>query len=142
MKTYKSKKERIIERIENQKLKKTDYYTNEDFYNDAVRYIQSVKQNRMMCNIHSVSRSGMSRNLRFFEMDGNKKEGYRIYTFYAFFLSLGFKKVNDNDAFRIYGCGMDMVFHTNYTIIHELHHLGFLSKKQCAKLAQKTPHIV
>ena len=145
----KTKKERIIQRIENSKeiqknLKKRDlgFMDNEGFYDNAIRYIKAIKDSRMMCNIKSVSRSGMSRNIRFFEMDGSKKDKFRVYNFYAFFLSIGYQKVNDSDCFRIHGCGMDMIFHTNYNIIHRLHNLGFISQKECAILAQLTPHVI
>jgi hypothetical protein len=56
------------------------------------------------------------------------------------FTILGFTKSRSNDFyFSIGGCGMDMIFHTNYTIIHRLHRLGFINKKQCDFLAQQTP---
>ena len=141
----KTKKERIIQRIENSKeIQKNmpDFMGSNEFYMNAERYIKAIKDRRMMCNIESVSRSGMSRNMRFFEMDGSKKDKFRVYNFYAFFLSMGYQKVNDSDSFRIHGCGMDMIFHTNYTIIHRLQRLGFISQKQCAILAQKTPHVI
>ena len=46
------------------------------------------------------------------------------------------------DYFTIGGCGMDMIFHTNYTIIHRLYKLGFMTKKECEKLCQMTPSII
>ena len=57
--------------------------------------------------------------------------------------TLGFSPANKNsNYFRIYGCGMDMIFHTNYTIIHKLARLGFLNKKECESLAQNTPQTI
>jgi hypothetical protein len=141
----KTKKQRILENIANDKeiqKRMPKHMDNESFYDNAARYISAIKQTRMMCNIESVSNSGMSRNIRFFEMDGSNKTGYRVYNFYAFFLALGYTKVNDRDTFRISGCGMDMIFHTNYTIIHMLQSLGFITEKECALLAQKTPHVI
>ena len=35
------------------------------------------------------------------------------------------------------GCGMDMLFATNYDIIHTLHRMKFISKAKCETLAQK-----
>jgi hypothetical protein len=57
--------------------------------------------------------------------------------FYAFFGALGFTE--SGNGFRISGCGMDMVFHTNYSIIHKLQKLGFIDMKKRDVLAQKTP---
>ena len=145
----KTKKQRILENIENDKeiqknLKKHDLrlMDNEGFYDNAIRYIKAIKEKRMICNIESVSRSGMSRNIKFLECSGNKKNGFNYYNFYAFFLCLGFTPVRDNSTFRISGCGMDMIFHTNYTIIHRLQRLGFISENKCRVLAQKTPNVI
>lgn len=63
-------------------------------------------------------------------------------TFFTLFMSLGFSEVNRSGYFRISGCGVDMIFHTNYTIIHNLRSLGFISKKECSHLAQQTPNII
>lgn len=35
----------------------------------------------------------------------------------------------------------DEFFNTNYTIIHRLHSLGFITKEECATLAQQTPTV-
>ena len=112
----------------------------DDFVMNAKRYIAACKQGRLMCSIDSVSASGMSRTLKFVEMNGNKKNGFYVYNFWVLFKILGFQEVKHSDYFRVHGCGMDMVFHTNYSIIHDLHHIGLISKKDCLNLAQKTPH--
>lgn len=117
-------------------------YSVETFIHDAKRYISAIKQGRMICNIKSVSRSGMSRNMKFFECAKNSI-GFRYYNFYSFFKTLGFRDVQGyRGLFKIHGCGMDMIFHTNYTIIHKLHRLGFITEKECEKLAQLTPQTI
>jgi len=116
--------------------------TNEDFINNAVRYIEAIKEGRIICNIETVSKSGMSRTIKFLECSGDKKKGFRYLNFYNFFESMGYTPVRDHNTFRISGCGMDMIFHTNYTIIHQLHRLGFMSASQCEKLAQLTPPVI
>lgn len=114
-------------------LRKLDI--NEDiFFSQAERYINAIRENRMCCIITSVSKSGMSRNMKFIEFNN----GYM--TFYVLFKGLGYS--NKEDSFRVNGCGMDMVFHTNYTIIHNLSRMGFISKEECDILAQKTPVIL
>jgi len=111
------------------------------FVNDAERYIKATKEARMLCSIDSVSKSGMSRTMKFLELKSNTKTGrHQVLNFYVFFQVMGYSPVRDSDYFRINGCGMDMVFHTNYEIIHQLQHLGFITKKTCETLAQRTPH--
>ena len=108
------------------------------FINNAQRYIKAIKENRMACIIVSVAPSGMSRNLKFIEANPKKGAYSCFYNFYSLFKCLGFRDVND--AFRVSGCGMDMIFHTNYTIIHYLGRLGFLAKNEVKVLCQKTPN--
>lgn len=140
--------ETILKNLESNKeiqkaINKISFFNNEDFINHAKRYIQAIKEGRMMCKIQPVSKSGMSRNMRFFEINGSKKDGFRTYNFWSLFRALGYTDSrNSRDTFLISGCGMDMVFHTNYSIIHRLGSLGFLTKKEVDKLAQRTPHVV
>jgi hypothetical protein len=119
-------------------------YSVETFISDAKRYLSAIKQGRMICNIESVSRSGMTRNIKFLECSKNTTiKEYRYLSFWSFFKCLGFVQSGKyKDLFRIGGCGMDMIFNTNYTIIHKLHRLGFINKKECDILAQKTPTVI
>lgn len=117
----------------------------ENFIYDAKRYIKAVKEGRLICSIDSVSRSGMSRTLKFVEMAKCKKPFYKPYAmlnFYNFFLMLEYTPARDSGYFRISGCGMDMVFHTNYSIIRTLYRLGFMDGATCEKLAQCTPNTI
>ena len=114
----------------------------DQFTQSAKRYIKAIKQGRVICNIESVSASGMSRNLKFMECNGTIKKGFHFANFFKLFKDLGFTNARNSNAFRISGCGMDMVFHTNYTIMHQLENLGFITKKECSILAQKTPTVI
>lgn len=118
----------------------------ESFIKEAKRYVKAIKERRMICNIGKVSASGMSRNIKFLEMAKcktyDKKTRYGLSNFYQFFNVMQYTPVKDSDYFRIGGCGMDMIFHTNYTIIHNLQYLGLISKKDCESLAQATPAII
>lgn len=126
------------------KFEKNNCFSEEEiiknFISDAKEYIQAIQERRMFCIIHSVSKSGMSRTISFHscEKSGNKKQ-YCYRQYYCFFKALGYTAAKDSYFFRIHGCGMDMIFHTNYSIIHYLESLGFINKKQCEKLAQMTP---
>jgi len=117
-----------------------EFYT---FVDNAQQYIKATKQARMICSIDTVSKSGMSRKMKFLELKKNTRTSqHQLLNFNVFFRAMGYRPVRDSDYFRISGCGMDMVFHTNYEIIHRLHHLGFITKKTCETLAQRTPHII
>ena len=126
----------VLKRIEN-----NEYYTLDQFKDDVKRYIKACEQERMICNIESVSASGMSRVMRFceFSFDTTHKLGH-ILNFYDLFEALGYSSAGKySDDFRISGCGMDMVFATNYNIIHNFKSMGFIHKKRCDSMAQKTP---
>ncbi len=144
----KTKIERITNKINSNKelitnIENLNYYNVEDFIRDANSYIKAINEGRVICNIESVSRSGMSRNIKFLACEKSKKSSQHSYRqFWAFFKSLSFTEVNRTQVFRISGCGMDMIFHTNYTIIHNLKRLGFISSKKCKKLAQLTPTVI
>jgi len=115
----------------------------ETFLSHAKRYIKAVKENRMICSIKSVSKSGMSRNIKFVEVSkSDDSDRHHLYNFYQFFDVLGYSKVKDSDYFRIGGCGMDMIFHTNYTIIHNLKSIGLVSVDECSTLSQNTPYVI
>lgn len=142
------KQEKIIKNVQSDKelmktIAKVNIYTEHHFYDDAVRYIKAIKDNRMVCIIPHVSSSGMSRIVKFHECKKiDKTSKYRYYNFFAFFLSLGYTPDRSRFGFKVNGCGMDMVFHTNYTIIHRLGRLGFLNKKEVDTLAQQTPEVL
>ena len=115
----------------------------ETFINNAKRYIKAIKENRMICAIGSVSKSGMSRNIKFVELaKSDTSDKHQLYNFYQFFDVLGYTKVKNSDYFRIGGCGMDMIFHTNYTIIHNLKSIGLVSVDECKTLSQNTPYVI
>lgn len=118
-----------------------NHFTTQEFISCANTYIKAIKSGRMMCSIKSVSTSGMSRVLSFHSFEGTISKGY-YRQYYSLFKTLGYKEDNNRNGFRVNGCGMDMVFHTNYTIIHKLFKLGFINKKQCDSLCQKTPTIL
>lgn len=139
------KLERITAKIQADKdvmkrISKLNYYSPEQFVKDAQKYISAIEQRRMVCIIHSVSQSGMSRTMSFHSCEKYKEKGRYGYRQYAcLFLSLGYRESNNRYGFLIGGCGMDMVFATNYNVIHALYRRGFMDKKTCERLAQATP---
>lgn len=121
---------------------KLEYYSLEQFISDAKRYIKACREGRLMCNIVHVSSSGMSRDFSFIELSKNKyTKRFHQYQFWAFFRALGYSNSRSNqDCIKVNGCGMDMVFHVNYSVMHDLERLGLISTKQCTELSQQTPH--
>ena len=135
------KRERITKKIEANKelmkrINELSYFEVDTFIDHVQEYIHAIKKRSMFCVIDSVSSSGMSRNIHFHSWTSNY---YRNY--YSLFVVLGFTKVNNSNAFRISGCGMDMIFHTNYTNMHNFKSMGFISDKQCESLCQMTPQV-
>ena len=121
------------------------FYSTDTFINDCLAYISAIKEGRMVCSIYSVSRSGMSRTIAFHAIQKLKRnpKTYRVRQFVCFFMALGYRHSRDDRfKFVIGGCGMDMIFHTNYTIINKLARLGFLSNKERDVLAQATPTVL
>ena len=141
--------EKLLTNIGNEKtlnkaLQNEKYYNVLSFINDAERYIDAIKEGRVICSIGSVSSSGMSRTIKFLACTKNmQRKNYQYLNFFAMFRVLGYTPAGKyGDYFRINGCGMDMIFHTNYSIIHKLHRLGFINKKQCAEYCQQTPQVI
>ncbi len=121
-------------------IDKQKYYSRENFISDVKSYIKAIKEGRMINNIHSVSGSGMSRVISFHSCEKNNRTKSFYYRQYvSLFRALGYSKGNNDYNFRISGCGMDMIFHTNYTNIHVFKRLGFLTDVECSKLCQMTP---
>jgi hypothetical protein len=137
----------LLEKLQaNKELQKSiektgnSYYKTEDFLSDVKSYIKATKEGRMLCVVESVSSSGMSRNLKFNSCEKNKNTNsfyYRNYT--LLFKTLGYSQVKDSYSFRINGCGMDMIFHTNYSNMRDFLKLGIINQKECRILEQKTP---
>ena len=132
------------EEVEKNIAKKLKYYSYEQFEKDAVKYIEAIQEGRMLCIIHSVAKSGMSRVMSFHSCEQSEYNpyfyNYRQYN--CLFIALGHTESKCRNGFRIGGCGMDMNFATNYNIIHNLHRLGFITREVCNVLAQKTPTVL
>ena len=121
------------------------YYTAENFISDAKRWISAIESGRMLCRVHSVSKSGMSRVFSYhsFElyskpMPAGRRGYYRQY--YSFLQAMGHTMTDS--GIRVSGCGMDMNFSTCYNIAHHLESMGIISRRRCEKLAQNTPAIL
>ena len=114
-------------------------YDVENLINDGKDFIEATRRGTLLCVIKSVSASGMSRVMNFNSCYKMKSGRYYYRQYWVLFKALGYNESRNGNGFTIGGCGMNMVFHTHYTIIHGLHSLGFIDKKECDKLAQQTP---
>lgn len=78
----------------------------------------------------------MSRDILISSFEGSMTKGYyRNYTFMLEILGFNFASKYSSDI-RVKGCGMNMLFYTNYNIIHTFKNIGLINKKQCETLAQ------
>jgi hypothetical protein len=123
-------------------LKKLNYYSAEQFISDCQAYIKAIEDRRMICIIKSVSSTGMSRVIKFSAPQKSKDGKFYYRNFNCLFITLGYSEAKNKDGFRINGCGMDMVFHTNYCIIHDMFRLGLINEEQKRHLAQETPVVL
>jgi hypothetical protein len=140
------------------KLPMPSYYTKSDedltlcahmFERTAKQYIKTVEQRRMICFVQGVSRSGMTRRMTFKACIWHKGIDTYSYVNMNWFIHAATGatgatgiRINKDRELVVEGCGMDMVFNTNYTVIHSLQRLGYLKPKRAERLAQMTPTAV
>ncbi len=101
-------------------LKNSSFTDEEDRFHSVKYDYQSLKnikqsllQGRFYIRVDKVSKSGMSRNISMAYILNNKL--HRIID--PFILKLAGCDKNG----RVSGCGMDMLFHVQYTLFHALH---------------------
>ena len=113
-----------------------DYYTQEDFIRDCNIYIKALKSGRLQYRVTNVSKSGMSRDILISSYEGSMNKGY--YRNYTLMLEvLGYKFASKySSEIKISGCGMNMLFATNYNIIRTFKSIGLINQKSCDVLAQ------
>ena len=114
-------------------LAKNEYYTEDDFSKDVKVFIAAIQDGRLITEVISVSRSGMSRDIMIKAFEGDYKNGYDR-NFIGMFLTLG-EKVTKEGYIKVSGCGMDMIFHLKYQTLLSFENMGFLQKGEALKLA-------
>ena len=115
-------------------------YDFDNLVNDCKRYVSATKQSRLICTINHVSQSGMTRHMKFVEMKKASGNHFNIRNFYQMLDVFGFRF--KEDSMVVNGCGMDMVFHTHYSIIRDIKRLGIITAKTCNVLEQKKPSTI
>jgi hypothetical protein len=88
-----------------------------DYDQDILDYIKANANTRelFICTIPHVSQSGMSRDIRF----GIIYKGQFVNVTYLV-CKLMKSKMSKHDAYRVGGCGMDMIFHSLETFMSRL----------------------
>lgn len=118
------------------RLSKEKYYDESDFIKDCKIYIKALKDNRVKYMVTHVSTSGMSRNINIISFEGNMTNGrFRNYNMMLTVLGYSFDKYSNDIIVK--GCGMNMLFATNYNIIHTFKSMGLIKNKTCEILSQK-----
>lgn len=122
------------------RINSLNHYSKEQFINDCKQWIESIRTNKTICIIDSVSSSGMSRCFKYISyVPSNTRSYFR--SWYCLLYSLGYTFKKDTHSIRVGGCGMDMNFATTYNIIHSFERMGLITKQECEKLAQLTPSV-
>lgn len=121
---------------------KIPYYSIGQFKKDCLAYKKAIKDGRMICSIESVGKSGMIRTIRFSSCEKSIFGGYCYRYYYNLFDVMGFRKSKIKGYFVVGGCGMNMIFATNYSNIRQLVKLKLCTEKEGEILAQKTPIVL
>lgn len=119
------------------RLSKEEYYTQEDFIKDIQTYIKALREGRLQYLVMNVSNSGMNRNILVQSCEQNKNNNNFYYRQYLkMFEILGYK-LDKNFNIKVSGCGMNMLFATNYNLIHTFKNMNIITAEDCEMLAQK-----
>ena len=113
-------------------LSKNEYYTKDDFYKDIESFITALQDGRLITEVISVSRSGMSHTIMVEAFEGDYKNGY-YRNFIGMFRTLG-EKVTKEGYIKVSGYGINMVFSLKNQTLLSFENMGFLQKGEALKL--------
>lgn len=119
------------------RLSKEEYYTKEMLLSDIQTYIKALKEGRLQYLVMNVSSNGMNRNIFIQSCEQSKTNNNFYFRQYSrMFEMLGYKLSKDY-YIRVSGCGMNMLFATNYNLIHTFKNMNIISESEAEILAQK-----
>ena len=98
--------------------------------------IFAIRTKTLLCNIESVSKSGMTRKLSFLTIAGGQ-----VWRFNDLFQIDGYR-LDKNYNVIVTGCGMDMVWNTVYTMAYKLNQMGFITDEDLPKLSQSSAIVI
>ena len=119
------------------RLLKEEYYNKELLLRDIELYINALKEGRLQYLVTKVSPNGMNRNILIQSCEQSKNTNnfyFRQYT--RMFEMLGYKLDKDYNI-RVSGSGMNMLFATNYNLIHTFKNMNIITDAEAEILAQK-----
>ena len=119
------------------RLSKEEYYTKEMLLDDIQDYIKALKEGRLQYLVMSVSQSGMNRNILIQSCEQNKSNNNFYFRQYSRMFEMLNYKLDKNYNIRVSGCGMNMLFATNYYLIHTFKSMNIISDAEAEILAQK-----
>ena len=119
------------------RLSKEEYYTKDMLLDDIQTYIKALKEGRLQYMVMNVSSNGMNRNILVQSCEQNKTSNNFYFRQYSrMFEMLGYK-LNKDYNIKVSGCGMNMLFATNYNLIHTFKNMNIISSAEAEILAQK-----
>lgn len=127
----------ILSKEIEKRLSKEEYYTKEMLLDDIQDYIKALKEGRLQYLVMNVSPNGMNRNILIQSCEQNKTNNNFYFRQYSrMFEMLGYK-LNKDYYLKVSGCGMNMLFATNYNLIHTFKNMNIISETEAKILAQK-----
>ena len=119
------------------RLSKEEYYTKEMLLNDIQDYIKALKEGRLQYIVMNVSSNGMNRNILIQSCEQNKINNNFYFRQYSRMFEMLNYKLDKNYNVKVSGCGMNMLFATNYYLIHTFKNMNIISESEAEILAQK-----
>ena len=119
------------------RLSKEEYYTKEMLLNDIQDYIKALKDGRLQYLVMNVSQSGMNRNILIQSCEQSKTNNSFYFRQYSRMFEMLNYKLDKNYNIKVVGCGMNMLFATNYYLIQTFKSMNIVSENEANILAQK-----
>ena len=119
------------------RLSKEEYYAKEMLLDDIQDYIKALKEGRLQYLVMSVSSNGMSRNILIQSCEQNKTNNNFYFRQYSRMFEMLNYKLDKNYYVKVSGCGMNMLFATNYYLIQTFKSMNIISESEANILAQK-----
>jgi hypothetical protein len=95
---------------------KKDYNNLSEWEKEHIKYTyNSIIKGAIIADVVSVSKSGMSRRIKFYYIKNNKIT--RATNAISFLLNKGYDYIVNDEGLKVSGTGMNMVFHTLYNCI-------------------------
>ena len=119
------------------RLSKEEYYTKEMLLDDIQDYIKALKEGRLQYIVMNVSSNGMNRTIFIQSCEQSKTNNSFYFRQYSRMFEMLNYKLDKDYNIRVSGCGMNMLFATNYYLIQTFKSMNIISAAEADILAQK-----